>query len=115
MTYLLGFNIGYPPFTYLGIHIIKGKPKVSHLQPTTDKFKAKLSVGKTFILLIVGRVQLIKSVIHAMLIYSFHIYSQPVKQINGLERFMRNFIQSGDMNSKKLVIVVWHKASAPYV
>jgi len=43
---LLGFSVGYLPFTYLGAPIFKGKPKCIHFQPIADKVKAKLAKWK---------------------------------------------------------------------
>lgn len=53
---ILGFSQGHFLFTYLGIPIFKGKPKISHLQPITDKIKCKLASWKGFILSIMGKV-----------------------------------------------------------
>ncbi|XP_024630075.1 uncharacterized protein [Medicago truncatula] len=70
---LLGFNVGSLPFTYLGCPIFRGKPKVSHFQIITVRIKSKLSTWKGTSLSIMGRVQLVKSIIHGMLVYSFHV------------------------------------------
>jgi hypothetical protein len=43
---LIGFGIGSLPFTYLGVLIFRGKPKVVHLLPIADKIKTKLSIWK---------------------------------------------------------------------
>jgi len=40
----------------------------------TDRIKTKLSTWKGTSLSIMGRVQLVKSIIHGMLVYSFHVY-----------------------------------------
>lgn len=50
----LGFAQGQIPFTYLGVPIFKGKPKVAHLQPITDKIKTKLATWKGSLLSIMG-------------------------------------------------------------
>jgi len=65
---LLNFNIGSFPFNYLGVPIFIGKPKACYLQPTADKIKHKLSTWKASLLSMAGRLQLIKSVVHGMLI-----------------------------------------------
>jgi hypothetical protein len=56
----------------------------------------------------VGRVQLIKSVIQGMLVHSFYVYSWPASLIKDLEKWMRNFIWSVDVTQRKLVTVAWH-------
>jgi len=72
---LLHFNIGSLPFNYLGFPVFKGKPKVCHLQPITDKIKLMLSNWKVSLLSMVGRVQLVRFVILSMLTYNISIYS----------------------------------------
>jgi hypothetical protein len=110
----LGFSIGSLPFIYLGVPIFKGKPKKCHLQPIADKIKSKLSAWKASHLTMAGRVQLVRSVIQGMLIHSISIYSWPVCLIKDLERWMRNFIWSGDVNQRKLVTVSWKKVCSSF-
>ena len=100
-----GFNIGSLPFTYFGVPIFRGKPKSIHFQPFADKVKMKLSSWKASLLSIAGRVQLVKSVAQSMLLHCISIYDWPVKLIKDVERWMRNFIWSGDVNQRKLVVV----------
>ncbi|WJX52536.1 hypothetical protein P8452_38639 [Trifolium repens] len=110
----LGFSIGVLPFVYLGIPIFKGKPKKCHLQPLADKIKSKLSAWKASFLSMAGRMQLIKSVIHGMLMHSISVYSWPSSLIKDIERWVRNFLWSGDVNQRKLVTVAWHKVCSPF-
>jgi ribonuclease HI len=110
---LLNFKIGSMPFHYLGVPIFKGKPKASHLQPIADKIKLKFLAWKASLLSIAGRVQLVKSVIQSMLTYSISIYSWPVSLLKDLERCIRNFIWSGDLDQRKLVTVSWKKVCRP--
>jgi len=110
---MIGFKIGTLPFTYLGVPIFKGKPKKSYFQPIADKVKVKLAAWKSSLLSMVGRVQLIKSVIQSMLIHCLSIYSWPVSLIKDVERWIRNFLWSGDIHQKKLVTVAWHKVCKP--
>jgi hypothetical protein len=110
---LLNFKIGSLPFNYLGIPIFKGKPKSCHLQPIADKIKLKLSAWKASLLSIAGRVQLVKAVIQSMLTYSISIYSWPVSLLKDLEKCIRNFIWSGDLDKRKLVTVSWKKMCRP--
>jgi len=56
-----------------------------------------------------GRVQLIKSVVQSMLPSCLTIYFWLVKLLKDLEKWMMNFIWSGDINQRKLAIVSWHK------
>ncbi|CAJ2635999.1 unnamed protein product [Trifolium pratense] len=49
-----------------------------------------------------------------MLIYSISIYAWPVSLLRDLERWIKNFIWSGDINQRKLVTVAWKKVCKPY-
>jgi hypothetical protein len=61
-----------------------------------------------------GRVQLVKSIIHGMLVYSFHVYLWPHSLLKKLEKWIRNFIWSGDINTKKICTVAWKKVCTTY-
>ncbi|XP_019431934.1 PREDICTED: uncharacterized protein LOC109339025 [Lupinus angustifolius] len=113
LTNWLGFGVGNLPFNYLGVPVFKGKPKAIHLQPIADKIINKLARWKGSCLSIMGRVELVKSIIHSMLLYNFHIYSWPVNLLKKLDCCIRNFIWSGDTKVKKLVTIVWHKVCCP--
>lgn len=83
---ILGFNAGCLPFIYLGVPLFKGKPKKVHLVPIVDRIKNKHTSWKGSLLSLMGRVLLVQSVIHGMLIYSFKIYAWPaslIKMIDG--------------------------------
>ena len=110
----LAFRLGSLPFTYLGAPIFKGKPKKIHLQPIADKIKLKLLAWKAFLLSMVGRVKLVKSVIQGMLIHTISIYAWPVSLLKDLKKCIRNFIWSGDIEKRKLVTVSWKKVCRPF-
>ncbi|MCH80179.1 ribonuclease H protein [Trifolium medium] len=111
---LLNFSVGALPFLYLGVPIFKGKPKSSHLQPIADKIKSKMSAWKASLLSMAGKVQLVRAVIQSMLIYSISLYSWPISLLKDIEKCIRNFIWSGDIDKRKLVTVSWKKVCRPY-
>lgn len=49
-----------------------------------------------------GRVQLIKSIIHGMLVYSFHVYRWPIKVLKTLDRWIQKFIWTEYISIKKV-------------
>jgi len=104
---LLGFSAGVIPFTYLGCPIFKGKPKAVHFLSITDIIKAKLATWKGVSLSIMGRIQLVKSIIHGMLVYSFHVYMWPRRLLCLLDSWIKNYIWSGDFHSRKVCTVSW--------
>ena len=73
----------------------------------------KLATLKASLLTMAGRVQLIRSVAQSMLLHCLSIYSRHVSLIKDMEKWMRNFLASGDINMKKLVTVAWHKSCKP--
>ncbi|XP_019433239.1 PREDICTED: uncharacterized protein LOC109340119 [Lupinus angustifolius] len=110
---LLGFVRGSLSFNYLGVPLFKGKPRRYHLQPIADKILAKLATWKGSSLSIMGRVELVRSIIHSMLLYSFHIYKWLASLSDCLDKGIRNFIWSRDIGTRKLVTVDWNKVCAP--
>lgn len=83
-----GFCYGSLPFVYLGVPLFKGMPKTIYLKPIFNIIKAKLGAWKG----IIGRVQLVNSVISSMLVYTFHVYKWPKSLLNELSKLIRNFI-----------------------
>ncbi|GAU50370.1 hypothetical protein TSUD_284680 [Trifolium subterraneum] len=52
------------PLNYLGCPIFVGKPKSTHFSAIADKFRVKLASWKGALLSIMGRVQLVRAIIH---------------------------------------------------
>ncbi|XP_058742495.1 uncharacterized protein LOC131614988 [Vicia villosa] len=109
----IGFSTGSLPFMYLGIPIFKGRPKKIHFQSLVDKIKNKLAAWKAILLSYAGRAQLIRFVLHSMLVYSITTHSLPSSLIKELEAWFRNFLWSRDVSKRKLVHVAWHKVCRP--
>ncbi|XP_024632876.1 uncharacterized protein [Medicago truncatula] len=114
LSHLSGFAVGSIPFQYLGCPIFQGKPKCSHFQPIVDRIKVKLATWKGVLLSIMGRVQLVKSIIHGMLVYSFHIYRWPISLLKMLDRWIKNFVWSGDISTRKVCTVSWNQVCLPW-
>jgi len=114
LAQLSGFTVGNIPFQYLGCPIFQGRPKCIHFQYIVDRIKVKLSTWKGVLLSIMGRVQLVKSMVHGMLVYSFHIYRWPARLLTMLDRWINNFIWSGDINTRKICTVAWSKVCLPW-
>jgi len=87
---------------------------VSYQQPIVDKVKTKLAALKASLLSIAGRVQLIKSVIFSLVTYFMELYSWPISLLKTIEKWIRNFLWSGEINKRKLVTVSWKKVYKPY-
>lgn len=95
------------PFSYLGVPIFRGKPSKRHLQESFNAVKSKMEGWKGATLSMAGRLQLVKSVIHNKLLYSFPIYLWHVALLKQLDYAIRNFIWTDRCDKKKLVLLVW--------
>lgn len=111
---LLGFTVGTIPFNYLGYPIFKGKPKTPYFHGISDKIEAIMSTWKGTVLSIMGRIQLVKSIIHGMLVYSFHVYMWPHRLLRLLDSCIKNFIWSGDIHTRKVCMVSWKVLCLPW-
>jgi len=100
---LSGFTLEVIPFCYLGCPIFQGQPWRAYFQSIVDRIKVKLASWKGSLLTIMGRVQLVKSIIHGMLVYSFHIYRWPQSILKLLDRWIKIFVWSGDIFTRKFV------------
>jgi len=111
---LLGFIVGTVPFIYLGCPIFQGNSKVAHFQMIADRIKTKLATWKGSLLSVMGRVQLVKSIIHGMFVYSFHVYMWPKRLLRMLETWIKKFIWSGDVLTQKVCTVSYNCLSRPW-
>lgn len=50
-----------------------------------------------------------------MMLYSFLVYAWPVKLLKTVERWIKNFIWSGDVNCRKICTVSWKKVCKPVI
>jgi len=111
----LGFTVRTVPFIYLGCPIFQGKPKVAHFQMIIDRIKTKLATWKGSLLSVMGRVQLVKYIIHETLVYFFHVYYMwPRRLLRMLDTWIKNFIWSGDVLTRKVCTVSWNCLSRPW-
>ncbi|XP_042492875.1 uncharacterized protein LOC122072579 [Macadamia integrifolia] len=101
------------PTRYLGVDIFKGHIKKERILPLVDKFKARLAGWKGRLLSLVGRVELVKIVISNLPLHKFSIYLWPGSSIAQMERWIRNFIWSGDANTPKSITVKWDNVCKP--
>lgn len=100
-------------FDYLGVPIFRGVCERTHLQSVTDKIKIKLVGWHSKLLSLAGRAELIKSVIHPMLLHSFMLYKWPKSLLKQLNFWIRNFMWKGDINSSKPITVAWSTVCTP--
>jgi len=107
IKYVLGCSRGNIPFNYLGVPIFVGSPKVRFLQPLVNKVRSKLAYWKGKSLSMTGRVELVNSVIYDFLSYNFQVYKWPSSLLKLVDKWVRNFIWTGDINKQGSVTVNW--------
>lgn len=113
MCRLLGIVEGSLPFTYLGVPLFRGAPRVRHLQALADSIISKFSKWKGSSLSMAGRVCLVQSVIQGAFVHSMMIYRWPVSLLKRMEASIRNFVFTGNILKKAIVSVSWKKCCAP--
>ncbi|XP_043694249.1 uncharacterized protein LOC122644954 [Telopea speciosissima] len=101
------------PTRYLGVDLFKGRVKKDFTLPLVDKFKARLAGWKGRLLSMAGRVELVRSVICSILMHNFSVYLWPASSVELMERWIQNFIWSGDANISKSITVRWSKLCKP--
>ncbi|XP_042479159.1 uncharacterized protein LOC122060066 [Macadamia integrifolia] len=109
----LGISICNFPTRYLGVEIFKGRLKKESLIPILDKVKGRLAGWKGKILSMAGRVELVRSVILGMMNHSSAVYWWPSSLIAIMERWMRNFIWTGEIDTAKKISVRWDLCCRP--
>jgi hypothetical protein len=110
---ILGFSIGTIPFIYLGISIFKGKPKVYYYRLLQTKLEVNYLRGKYLFFPWRVETELVKNIVHNMLVYSFPIYQWPASLLADVDRWTRNFIWCGDVEKRKMTTLAWHKVCKP--
>ncbi|XP_042482198.1 uncharacterized protein LOC122062615 [Macadamia integrifolia] len=110
---LLNIPICSLPTRYLGVEIFKGIVKKDRILCLMDKIKARLQGWRGKLLSMAGRVELIRSVISGMPIHNFSVYWWHESVINTVERWMRNFLWLGDIDTVKKISVKWEEVCKP--
>lgn len=103
LTGLLGFLVAHPPFIYLGEPIFKSKPKPYHFQSLDGKVKIKMATWKAKLLFMEGMIQLVKPVVHDMLVHCLTICDWSLKLVKNTKAYIRNFIWSYDVDKRKMI------------
>jgi len=101
---ILSCSHGCLPFTYLGVSIFFSAPKCRFLQPLADKVKLKLASRKCKSLSMMGRIQLVNTVITRFLAYSFNMYKWPISLLKQVEQWY--FIWTGDILKKAYLLLI---------
>ena len=109
----LGILASDLPFTYLGVTLLRGVPRVRHLRGIADAVIVKQGRWKGRTLSLAGRVCLVESVIKGAFVHSMMVYMWPKELIRMLDMSMRNFIWTGDIGRRGSVPVNWARCCRP--
>ena len=108
-----GFRRGVLPFTYLGVSLFLGALKHKWLQGVVDEVLSNFDKWKGSTLSMAGRMALINSVVLGSLLHTFMVYKWPLQLIKHIKKSIKNFLWTGDVNSKKTVMVNWSQCCVP--
>ncbi|XP_042488955.1 uncharacterized protein LOC122069075 [Macadamia integrifolia] len=109
----LGIPICSFPTRYLGVEIFKGRITKEAFLPVLDKVKGRLAGWKGKLLSMAGRVELVRSVISGIPNHNFGIYWWPSALLVTMERWMKNFIWTGEVDTSKPITVKWESVCKP--
>ena len=82
--------------TYLGIPIVMGRLRLSHIQHVQDKALAKLSGWQCKLLNPRGRRVLVRSVLSSLPVYLLTVLKPPKKFIKSFDKVRRRFLWAGN-------------------
>jgi len=105
IQHILSCSHGCFPFTYLGVPIFVGAPNGRFLQPLANKVKLKLASWKGKFLSMMGRIQLVNTVITGLLAYSFNLYKWFVSLLKQVKQWCKKIIWTGDILKKGIATV----------
>ncbi|KAJ0599091.1 putative RNA-directed DNA polymerase [Helianthus annuus] len=109
----IGCNTGYFPIKYLGITVGANMNRIANRSPVVENFESRLSLWKSSVLSIGGRITLIKSVLECLPNYFFSLYKAPVGVVNHLESIVRRFLWGGTGSDRKMSWVSWDRVASP--
>lgn len=108
-----GARVGFP-VRYLGLPLTLRRIRMVHLQYILDKAKGKMQGWQGTMISIVGRRELIKSVITAQPVYLMSVIKPPKQFIKEFDKMRRRFLWAGDgeINGGKCK-VAWPRVCQP--
>ncbi|XP_026458492.1 uncharacterized protein LOC113359008 [Papaver somniferum] len=102
------------PDKYLGVIIHSGRIKTATVWPMVEMMQDYLAVWKGKLLSFHDRLVLIKFVLSSIPIYNMAVYKWPCSVIKECEKIMRNFLWSGDGETRKFTTISWKRVCTPF-
>ncbi|GJW30728.1 RNA-directed DNA polymerase, eukaryota, reverse transcriptase zinc-binding domain protein [Tanacetum coccineum] len=107
MASYTGCEVGFFPFTYLGLPIGSNVSRIANWQPLIDQFKDKLWGWKANLHFIGGRLTLIKYVLGRLGNCYLSIFKVPETVVKSLKSLRASFFWGSSEDYKKLAWVKW--------
>ncbi|GJT15038.1 putative RNA-directed DNA polymerase, eukaryota, reverse transcriptase zinc-binding domain protein [Tanacetum coccineum] len=101
MASVIGCGVAKIPLKYLGVPVRCNMTMCSNWIAIIQKFSSKLSLWKARLLLVRGRLSLIKSILGNLPTYHMSIYMKPVVVRKNLESLHNKFFIGSDQDEKK--------------
>ncbi|PKA59073.1 Putative ribonuclease H protein [Apostasia shenzhenica] len=98
---------------YLGIPLISRRPVKADFQHIIDSVRNRISSWGTRYLSLAGRVTLINSVLTSIPIFSLSHTFVPSNVMAEIEKLIRRFLWSGNLNSNAAHLVAWEQVTKP--
>ncbi|CAM8908224.1 unnamed protein product [Rhodiola kirilowii] len=114
MARAVGFQIGKPPFLYLGVPLDGCSLKVNHYNQIIEKMLSKIKSWSSRCLSYAGRLVLVKHVLSAIGSYWMRVLCFPKKVLNKITAICRKFLWSGNSVGKRSW-VSWKDVCRPKV
>ncbi|XP_050211912.1 uncharacterized protein LOC126662068 [Mercurialis annua] len=111
---ILGCKIDSLPITYLGLPSSLKPVKENLWNPVVCNFSSRLATWKCNLLSPAGRLILIKSVLSSLPVYFLGSLRIPQSVVQNLERLMRRFLWSGNVQSSGFSKVAWKDVCIPF-
>lgn len=96
-------------FKYLGLPFGGDPQRGCFWKPVLDTVKSRLFAWNNKLLLVGGRIVLLKFVLYALPVYYFSFFKALSGIIYKLESFFKTFLWGGDVESRKINWVQWDK------
>lgn len=108
MTHILGCQIGQPPSIYLGLPL-DTKHMGIFWNSLVDRFNGKLAGWKGTLLSQASKIQLFKSSLQSLSIYTLSLFKIPGKFADAIKKIQKAFLWSGVEEKKRTSLIVWDK------
>ena len=103
----LGYGVGYLPTTYLGLPLGAPHRAMGVWDSIEERFRRRLSSWKRQYISKGGRLNLIRSTLSNLPIYSLSLFRMPKLVCSRLEKIQRDFIWGGGNLERKPHLVNW--------